>query len=388
MALPERDGRGLAGGPGLAPADSGIPHRGRSVAVHGRRRDAAAKGHLGRRRRQFHRGGVVSHRAAAAGLASAGPNQAASKALEKAGVTMARTDSDTWGPATSVGTTATLVATARALAHGGGLINDRFAEPLVSAVGNDFFTRVASGEMAISDLGDNNGLALLTDLLAVRTRFFDNFLTDACRAGIRQAVILGSGLDARPYRLWWPARTTVYEIDQPPAIDFKTQTRRGLDTVPAANRRAVGIDLRQDWPEALRRIGFDATEPTVWGAGGLFIGFLQPATQERLLDNVTALSAPGSRAAADYFPDRPQPLRSQEHALADGWRQFGYKGDMAEFIYPEEYRDVAESLAALGWRTVVTGLEKLFTATGLPGLRRQDLKGVPGAGRYVRAVLA
>jgi O-methyltransferase involved in polyketide biosynthesis len=138
----------------------------------------------------------------------------------------------------------------------------------------------------------------------------------------------------------------------------------------------------------LRRIGFDAGEPTVWVAEGLFIGFLQPATQERLLDNVTALSAPGSRAAADYFPDRAQPLRSQEHALADGWRQFGYNGDMAEFAYAEEYRDVAESLAALGWRTVVTGLEKLFTATGLPGLRRQDLEGVPVAGRYVRAVLA
>ena len=120
----------------------------------------------------------------------------------------------------------------------------------------------------------------------------------------------------------------------------------------------------------------------------MFIGFLQPATQDRLLDNVTALSAPGSRAAADYFPERQQPLVSQEHALADGWRQFGYKGDMAEFTYPEEYRDVAESLAALGWRTAVTGLEKLFTATGLPGLRRQDLKGVPVAGRYVRAVLA
>ena len=116
------------------------------------------------------------------------------------------------------------------------------------------------------------------------------------------------------------------------------------------------------------------------------IGFLQPAAQDRLLDKVTALSAPGSRAAADYFPGRQQPLVSQEHALADGWRQFGYKGDLAEFTYPETYPDVAESLAALGWRTVVTELQKLFTATGLPGLRRQDLKGVPVAGRYVRAV--
>src|ERR1700761_3693985 len=222
---------------------------------------------------------------------------------------MARTDNDTWDPATSVGTTATLVATARALANRAGLINDPFAEPLVRAVGKDFFSQVASGERAISELGDHNGFGLLTDLFAVRTRFFDNFLTDAGRAGIRQAVILASGLDARAYRLWWPAGTTVYEIDQPDVIDFKTQTMRALDAVPAANRRAVGIDLRQDWPEALRRIGFDASEPTVWVAEGLFIGFLQPTMQDRLLDNVTALSAPGSRAAADYFPDRPHALR-------------------------------------------------------------------------------
>jgi methyltransferase (TIGR00027 family) len=267
------------------------------------------------------------------------------------------------------------------------LINDHFAEPLVRAVGIDFFTKVASGELALSDVGDNNGLALLTDLFAVRTRFFDNFLTDACRAGIRQAVILASGLDARPYRLWWPAGTTVYEIDQPRVIDFKTRTLRGMDATPSTNRRAVGIDLRRDWPEALRRIGFDATEPTVWIAEGLFIGFLPPATQDRLLDHVTALSAPGSRAAADYLPDRQRAVASQEHALADRWRQFGFTGDIAELTYPDEYHDAAGSMAALGWRTSVAGLGDLFSATGLPSLRRQDLNGAPVAGRYVRAIL-
>jgi len=303
-------------------------------------------------------------------------------------VSTKRADNDTWGPATSVGTTATLVATARALAHRAGLINDPFAESLVSAVGLDFFTKVASGELALSDVGDKNGLALLTDLLAVRTRFFDNFVAEACRAGIRQVVILASGLDARPYRMWWPSGTTVYEIDQPEVIDFKTQTMRGLDVTPTANRRAVGIDLRRDWPEALRRIGFDAAQPTVWIAEGLFIGFLPPALQDRLLENVTALSAPGSRAAADYFPEQKTPFLDQEHALAARWRQFGFRGDMAELTYPEEHRDPAESLAALGWRTMVTEIQKLFTATGLPGLRRQDLNGAPVAGRYVRAILA
>jgi methyltransferase (TIGR00027 family) len=300
---------------------------------------------------------------------------------------MVHTDSDFWDPATGVGTIATLVATARALATRAGLINDPLAEPLVSAVGIEFFTKVASGELALSDLSDNNGMALLTDVFAVRTRFFDDFLTDACRAGIRQVVILASGLDARPYRLWWPAGTTVFEIDQPQVIDFKTRTLRSLNATPSANRRAVGIDLRWDWPEALRRLGFDSTTPTVWIAEGLFVGLISPSTQDRLLDNLSALSAPGSWAAADYRPEQHCLLPSQEHALADNWRQFGFKDGITELTYQDEPHDPAESLAALGWRTVVSSLGELFTATGLPGLRHEDLNDAPVAGRYVRAVL-
>ena len=65
------------------------------------------------------------------------------------GVDMARTDNDTWDLATSVGATATGVAVGRALANRADnpLINDPFAEPLVRAVGVDFFTRLASGEL-------------------------------------------------------------------------------------------------------------------------------------------------------------------------------------------------------------------------------------------------
>lgn len=61
---------------------------------------------------------------------------------------MTRTDNDTWDLASSVGATATMIATARALASRAEnpLINDPFAEPLVRAVGIDLFTRLASGE--------------------------------------------------------------------------------------------------------------------------------------------------------------------------------------------------------------------------------------------------
>ena len=67
---------------------------------------------------------------------------------------MARTDNDTWDLASSVGATATLVAAARAAAsrEPDPLIDDPYAEPLVRAVGVDFFTRLASGDLALTDL--------------------------------------------------------------------------------------------------------------------------------------------------------------------------------------------------------------------------------------------
>ena len=60
---------------------------------------------------------------------------------------------------------------------------------------------------------------------------------------------------------------------------------------------------------------------------------------------------------------------------------------MTELTHTDEQHDTAESLAALGWKTIVADLPDLFTATGLPGLRRQDLGAAPVAGRYVSATL-
>jgi methyltransferase (TIGR00027 family) len=143
---------------------------------------------------------------------------------------MARTDDDTWALATSVGATETEVAVGRALASRGDnpLIDDPFAEPLVRAVGVDFFTRLATGELDPADVdeGADWGMVQIAALIAVRTKLIDDFFTDAAARGIRQMVILASGLNARAYRLAWPATTTVYEIDQPKVIEFKLASWR------------------------------------------------------------------------------------------------------------------------------------------------------------------
>jgi len=282
---------------------------------------------------------------------------------------MARTDNDTWDLATSVGATATMVAAGRARATKAAdpLIEDRFAEPLVQAVGIDFFTRWAAGELdsADVDIPDSPfGMQRMTDLMAARTRYIDAFFSDAAAAGIRQAVILASGLDARGYRLAWPAGMTLFEIDQPRVIEFKTATLAALGAEPTVELRVVPIDLRHDWPAALRQAGFDAGQPTAWIAEGL-LAFLPPKAQDRLLDNITALSGEGSRLMAEAFMNSPENLRVME-AATQKWYEHGLDVELDNLGYPGERNDVATYLDDRGWRTVRTLARQLLADNGLP----------------------
>src|SRR6201993_81736 len=273
---------------------------------------------------------------------------------------MTRTDNDTWDLATSVGATATGVAVGRALASRAAnpLINDPFAEPLVRAVGVDFFTRLASGELNPAEVDDNGewGMQRMRDMMAVRTRFFDDFFVQATNGGIRQAVILASGLDARAYRLPWPAGTTVYEIDQPAVIEFKTTTLADLGAAPKADRRSVAIDLRHDWPAALRGAGLDPTQPTAWSAESL-MPFLPPEAQDALLDNITMLSAAGSQLATENVrgaTDAVQKMADRMREVTDQWREHGFDIEMTDLWYPGDRNDVVEYLNAHGWTTTTS----------------------------------
>jgi methyltransferase (TIGR00027 family) len=289
---------------------------------------------------------------------------------------MARTENDTWDLASSVGATATMVAAARAVAskQPDAVIDDPFAEPLVRAVGVEFFTKMASGEIdpAVLD-GDaagspNMGLNAFSDGMAARTRFFDDFFTDAGDAGIRQAVILASGLDARAYRLSWPAGTVVFEIDQPQVIAFKTETLAGLGALPTADLRTVAIDLRDDWATALSDAGFDPTAPTAWIAEGLF-GYLPPEAQDRLLDQITELSAPGSRIGAEGVPSHPEAdedeLREKMQAVSDQWRAQGFDMDFSELVFLGERAEVTTYLQGHGWKTTSISAKDLLAKHGL-----------------------
>jgi methyltransferase (TIGR00027 family) len=291
---------------------------------------------------------------------------------------MARTDNDTWDLATSVGATATGVAVGRALANRAEnpLIVDPFAEPLVRAVGVEFFTRVASGELSPADVDEGGewGMQRMGDMMGVRTRFFDDFFIDAANGGIRQAVILASGLDARAYRLPWPAGTTVYEIDQPRVIEFKTTTLADLGATPTADRRSVAIDLRHDWPAALRGAGLDPSQPTAWSAEGL-MPFLPPEAQDALLDNITMLSAAGSRLATENMPDASQAvpvMADRMRQSTESWRKHGFDVEMTDLWYGGDRNDVVDYLDRHGWNVTAIGAAELAAAHGFSIQTRDD----------------
>lgn len=263
-----------------------------------------------------------------------------------------RRDGDTWDLATGVGATATAVATSRALATRAGIIDDRWAEPLVRAVGEAHFLDILD---SAAEPPDQHRMTLG---MALRTRFFDDFLRDAAAAGIRQVVILAAGLDARAYRLAWPAATVVYDVDQPGVVAFKSSTLSALGAVPTADVRAVGIDLREDWPAALRAAGFDDTATTAWIAEGLLM-YLPADAQDRLFDHITALSPAGSRLATEFMPS----MDAFTDADDDGesrWRRMGFSDDLAGLVYGGERSHVVDYLEGSGWRVAGRPVGELF----------------------------
>jgi methyltransferase (TIGR00027 family) len=275
-----------------------------------------------------------------------------------------RTESDSWDLARSVGATATMVAAQRALAAAGPnpLIDDPFAAPLVRAVGIDVYTRLVDGKIPVGE-GSEFDPERMAQGMAVRTRFYDHFFIDATHSGIRQAVILAAGLDARAYRLPWPAGTVVYEVDMPEVIEFKTATLSKLGAEPTAERRTAAVDLRDDWPAALRAAGFDPHAAAAWSAEGLVV-YLPTEAQDALFDNVTALSTVGSRLACEFVPDTGIFADERWRSHHERMSELGFDIDFNELVYHFERSHIIEYLGRHGWQVSHRTVEQLHADNG------------------------
>jgi methyltransferase (TIGR00027 family) len=275
-----------------------------------------------------------------------------------------RTDDDTWGIGDSVGSTALMVAAVRAAESESSapLINDPYARMLVADEGGGVFSSILDGSLADRIAAkDPEAAAIFSymqDYQAVRTHYFDAFYTEAAAAGIRQFVILASGLDTRAYRLNWPQRTVVYEVDLAKVLQYKAGELAARGVQPRATVREVAADLRDDWPSVLKEQGFDPSQPTAWLAEGLLM-YLPGTEQDELFELITESSAAGSRVAAEFIPYRDDQLRSNQIRelfihLADelGVEHivFGFVADTEELTFRDPDRaDLTSWLQAHGW---------------------------------------
>jgi methyltransferase (TIGR00027 family) len=156
----------------------------------------------------------------------------------------------------------------------------------------------------------------------------------------------------------------VYELDQPQVIEFKTTTLAGLGAEPTATRRTIPVDLRADWPGALQAAGLDTMAPTAWLAEGLLI-YLPPEAQDRLFDNITALSVPGSTIATEFVPGIVDFDADRARELASSFREHGVDVDLASLVYAGERNHVVDYLRTKGWDVEGVTRTELFKRHGI-----------------------
>ncbi|MEJ2870515.1 SAM-dependent methyltransferase [Actinomycetospora sp. OC33-EN08] len=171
------------------------------------------------------------------------------------------------------------------------------SDPLAEAVDDEIDTETA--QLWVRDGTPTPIAAALRDYVAMRTRWFDGYLARAAAEGIGQVVLLGAGLDGRPYRLTLPG-VTVFAVDTAGVTDYRRSVveRHGLPERSPV--RSVVSDLAgEGWEEVLLAAGFDRAAPTAWLAEGLLF-YLPAADCSVLIRAVTDLSAPGSRIALEY----------------------------------------------------------------------------------------
>ncbi|WP_163747182.1 class I SAM-dependent methyltransferase [Mycolicibacterium helvum] len=273
-----------------------------------------------------------------------------------------RTDNDTWDITTSVGSTALFVAAARALEaqKPDPLAVDPFAETFCRAVGGPW-AALLDGEAPEHPLKSAEFGQHFVTFQAARTRYFDAYFRRAAQAGVRQIVLLAAGLDSRAYRLDWAPGTTIYELDQPQVLDFKRDAVAAHGATAKAERREIAVDLRDDWPQALRDGGFQPDQPSAWIAEGLLI-YLPASAQEQLFTGIDALASSGSHLAVeegkpmdrDAFRAKVQEAKAVDNERGQWW----------QLVYNEQHAPAAQWFSERGWTAQDTTLLDYLKAVG------------------------
>jgi len=145
--------------------------------------------------------------------------------------------------------------------------------------------------------------------MAARSRIAEDHLWLAVARGVRQAVILGAGLDT--FSLRNPAREQglrVFEVDHPATQSWKRKRLAEVGLAIPAWLTFVAADLEQrDLPSALVAAGFDLNRPAFF----VWLGVVPYLPREVITSTLRFVaSVPGSEVVFDYtepldnYPER------------------------------------------------------------------------------------
>lgn len=252
-----------------------------------------------------------------------------------------------WDIVTGVGVTALGVAAARSLEthRPGALVMDPYASGFVEAADAPVPMPLVPQDLESEAWKDDTMWASMSTYIGVRSRFFDDYFAQATSDGLGQAVLLAAGLDTRAFRLDWTVGCDLFEVDQPKVLEFKDTVLDGMGAKPRCARRAVAVDLRDDWSSALRDAGFDPGRPTAWLAEGL-LPYLPAEAERNLFDTIHELSAPGSRLAVENVSVESKEMFDEEEMHRAGERM-GVK--ISELLHNEGKEHPGQVLTGLGW---------------------------------------
>jgi len=232
------------------------------------------------------------------------------------------------------------------------LFQDPYAAAFVAAMPDAY-----ADDVTRSDAAREVGARIAVQVV-IRTRFYDDYLLAATADGIRQVVLLASGLDTRAFRLPWPDGTRLFEVDLPEMLAFKEGVLGNAGATPACSRTASVADLTGDWPPTLTQAGFDPTQPTAWLIEGLLV-YLTSDDAARLLDAVGELSAPGSRLSSEQGRGAKQLAEIAAVRSATG-------GSEAVALWQGGIEDLPSWLETRNWSVEQHDLGDLARAYGRP----------------------
>lgn len=198
-----------------------------------------------------------------------------------------------------------------------------------------------------------------------RTRFIDDVVEAALPTGISQAVILGAGFDARPYRIAALGRVCVFEVDHPATSAAKQRAIAGARGRMPTHVRFVPVDFdAQPLEGALRAAGYDPARKTLFVWEGV-TNYLTEAAVDLTL-RFCASAPKGSLVIFTYVHrrvlDRPDAFAGTEKLFAtlrdaqERWT-FGLDPSRLEGFLAERGLKLDEDLGAADYRARCFGPE-------------------------------